>query len=293
MKMDTYRSQDTPHDARPGAAGGVRAQPQAQWAPCPICGEPDMRREVYAEGHSVIFCTNSTCRSNGGTFDMDPKAGASGSMLVALTAGCPDDLRAHGWAVAAHHDYQLNGVPHTSWLFTRGDRFVKGEGRTDAEALDQIREQLPEIGESRPSCSAMNEGAGLFKWDEKYSLNIIEIDRQHQKLFALVNELYEAAQKGCGHEVTGKVLKSVLDYTVYHFDFEEKLLHEYAHPAEAAHRAEHAMLTQQAIALVQKHQLGDGLVTMATLKFLSDWLNDHILGSDKEYAPLLIAKGAR
>jgi hemerythrin len=252
-----------------------------------------MRREVYAEGHSVIFCTNSACRSNGGTFDMDPKAGASGSMLVALTAGCPDDLRAQGWAVAAHHDSQLNGVPHTFWLLTRGERCVKGEGRTDAEALDQIRGRLQESRENHSPALAMSEGAGLFKWDEKYSLNIGEIDRQHQKLFALVNELYDAAQKGYGHEVTGKVLKSVVDYTVYHFDFEEKLLHEYAHPAEAAHRAEHALLTQQAIALVQKHQAGDGLVTMATLKFLSDWLNDHIMGSDKEYAPLLIAKGAR
>jgi hemerythrin len=252
-----------------------------------------MRREVYAEGHSVIFCTNSACRSNGGTFDMDPRAGASGSMLVALTAGCPDDLRAQGWAVAAHHDYQLNGGPHTYWLFTRGERCVEGEGRTDAEALDQIRGRLQESRENHAPALAMSEGAGLFKWDEKYSLNIGEIDRQHQKLFALVNELYDAAQKGYGHEVTGKVLKSVVDYTVYHFDFEEKLLHEYAHPAEAAHRAEHALLTQQAIALVQKHQAGDGLVTMATLKFLSDWLNDHIMGSDKEYAPLLIAKGAR
>ena len=252
-----------------------------------------MRREVYAEGHSVITCTNFACRSNGGAFDMDPRAGASGSMLVAVTAGCPDDLRARGWAVAAHHDSQINGVPHTFWLFTRDDRCVKGEGRTDAEALDQIRKQLRESRESHAPTLAMSAGAGLFKWDEKYSLNIGEVDRQHQKLFALVNELYEAAQKGYGREVTGKVLKSVVDYTVYHFDFEEKLMRQYGHPAEAAHRAEHALLTQQAIALVQKHQAGDGLVTMATLKFLSDWLNDHILGSDKECAPFLIAKGAR
>lgn len=52
----------------------------------------------------------------------------------------PDDLRAEGWTVAVHNDYRLNGVPHTFWLLTHPDgRYVKGEGRTDAEALTAIR----------------------------------------------------------------------------------------------------------------------------------------------------------
>ncbi len=51
----------------------------------------------------------------------------------------PDDLRAQGWVVAVHNDYRLNGVPHTFWLFTRGDEAIKGEGRTDAEALTAAR----------------------------------------------------------------------------------------------------------------------------------------------------------
>lgn len=49
-----------------------------------------------------------------------------------------DEFRALGWAVAIHNDYRLNGEPHTFWLFTKGDRCVKGEGRTDAEALAQV-----------------------------------------------------------------------------------------------------------------------------------------------------------
>lgn len=54
----------------------------------------------------------------------------------------PDDIRAQGWAVAVHNDYRLGGVPHTFWLFTKGDKAIKGEGRTDAEALGQIRTML-------------------------------------------------------------------------------------------------------------------------------------------------------
>ncbi len=56
-----------------------------------------------------------------------------------LLPGSADDIRALGWAVAVHTDYRLGGVPHTFWLFTKGEIAIKGEGRTDAEALDQVR----------------------------------------------------------------------------------------------------------------------------------------------------------
>jgi hemerythrin len=133
----------------------------------------------------------------------------------------------------------------------------------------------------------------LFVWDAKYFINISEIDSQHQKLFALFNELYQAMQEGHGNDVVGKVLASVVDYTAYHFDYEENLLRQYGYPDAAAHRAEHLKLAEQARALVQKHQAGQSYVTMATLKFLCDWLNNHILGSDRQFAPFLIGKGVR
>lgn len=46
-----------------------------------------------------------------------------------------ETLRSYGWSVAVHNDYRLHGERFTFWLFTRGTRCVKGEGRSDAEAL--------------------------------------------------------------------------------------------------------------------------------------------------------------
>lgn len=34
---------------------------------------------------------------------------------------------------------RLDGERYTFWLLTKGDRCIKGEGRSDAEALNQIR----------------------------------------------------------------------------------------------------------------------------------------------------------
>lgn len=134
-----------------------------------------------------------------------------------------------------------------------------------------------------------------FVWEDKYSLQIAEIDRQHQKLFALFNELYDAMQQGQADEVIDKVLTSVIDYTAYHFAFEEKLLHEAGFKEEAAHRAEHAKLADQAKSLAQrlKGRGRDTTVAIATLKFLGDWLARHILVSDKSFAPFLLARGIR
>lgn len=62
------------------------------------------------------------------------------------TEDSPNDLRAVGWSVAVHNDYRLNGVAHTFWLMTRGEIALKGEGRTDAEALNQIRARARALG---------------------------------------------------------------------------------------------------------------------------------------------------
>lgn len=60
-------------------------------------------------------------------------------------ADAPYDIRASGWVVAVHNDYHLNGVLHTFWLFTKGDRAVKGEGQSDLDALNQVRAALDQI----------------------------------------------------------------------------------------------------------------------------------------------------
>lgn len=61
----------------------------------------------------------------------------------------PNDLREEGWAVAIHNDYWLAGERKTFWLVThRNGRWLKGEGATDAEALNEIRKAKAALGDS-------------------------------------------------------------------------------------------------------------------------------------------------
>jgi hemerythrin len=131
----------------------------------------------------------------------------------------------------------------------------------------------------------------LLVWDAKYMLGIAEVDRQHQKLFALVNELNAAIQDGQGDHVAAKVLVQVLDYTVHHFAYEDKLFRQYGYSDQAVHRAEHGRLADQTKALMRAVEARQTDVSVATLKFLSGWLSEHILDSDRDYAKFLIARG--
>jgi hypothetical protein len=57
----------------------------------------------------------------------------------------PNSFRARGWSVARHNDYRLEGIPRTFWLFTKGNFCVRGEGRTDNEALAKAWVELERV----------------------------------------------------------------------------------------------------------------------------------------------------
>lgn len=131
----------------------------------------------------------------------------------------------------------------------------------------------------------------LIQWGAKYSVNVREIDQQHQKLMALINELYDAMTAARGKEVLGKVLGDLITYTVYHFSTEEKLFQKHGYPESANHKVEHDKLTQTAKDLKEKFDSGKAQITLEVMNFLKSWLNDHILGTDKKYSAFLNGKG--
>lgn len=131
----------------------------------------------------------------------------------------------------------------------------------------------------------------LLMWDPRYSVGIREIDQQHQRLFMMFNELYEAIQEGYEERVVDKILSRLIDYTVYHFDTEERLMRQHGYAGEAEHHAEHEQLRAQAKVLVARQREGNTHVSMQALKFMSDWLNHHILGCDSKLGPFLAERG--
>lgn len=60
-------------------------------------------------------------------------------------SGLLDRLRASGWRVAVHNDYQFEGQLFTFYLFTHASGlWLKGEARSDLEALQEVARQATE-----------------------------------------------------------------------------------------------------------------------------------------------------
>jgi hypothetical protein len=51
------------------------------------------------------------------------------------TDECCGFLRARGWMVASHNDYQQDYGTRTYWSFSKGNSFIDGDGTNDLEAL--------------------------------------------------------------------------------------------------------------------------------------------------------------
>lgn len=131
----------------------------------------------------------------------------------------------------------------------------------------------------------------IITWSDNLSVNVSEMDRQHRKLIDMINELFDAMSSGKGRDVIGKVLDGLTEYTKTHFASEERMMQLHNYPELSTQQSEHAKLTQQVIDLQAKFKGGSFTITLETMSFLKDWLQNHILQNDKKYGPYLNSRG--
>ncbi len=131
----------------------------------------------------------------------------------------------------------------------------------------------------------------LINWSENYSVSVKEIDSQHKKLVDLINNLHEGMKHGKGKEILGGVLNELVNYTAYHFSFEEKLFDKYLYPETIHHKREHQKLVEKVKSFANDFNNGRTTVSVDVMNFLKDWLINHIQGTDKKYSSFLNNKG--
>jgi hemerythrin len=128
----------------------------------------------------------------------------------------------------------------------------------------------------------------LFAWSDDFSVGEPEIDRQHQTLFSLINNLHSAMLAGGGAEKANEVLASLVQYTNEHFSAEEELMRRVRYPELTLHKAVHDAFSRKVEGLLQRQrQGGKSLVTIEVMNMLKDWLTAHIKGIDHLYAPYI------
>lgn len=133
----------------------------------------------------------------------------------------------------------------------------------------------------------------LIEWEDRYSVDIIEIDAQHRRLFQIYNNLIEAMYQGVGVKELGNALNELLEYAVVHFMTEEGYLQKYGYPGYDAHKAVHSEFRQRLYTLHKKFHEGKPVLTAEVTEYVRDWIKVHVLNMDQKYGPFLKKAGAK
>ncbi len=128
-------------------------------------------------------------------------------------------------------------------------------------------------------------------WREDWYLGIDEIDRQHLRLAALLNQIAEFLEtEGPGSADEAASMQLVLQLqqeTRQHFRDEEAFMREHEYPGHASHHREHALLQAELRDFIREIEEGRRELDVDTLVSLKHWLINHVIDSDLALARYL------
>lgn len=134
----------------------------------------------------------------------------------------------------------------------------------------------------------------ILTWKEEYSVGVRIIDNEHKQLIAMINKAYDSVENMEEEKVVVELVEEMRKYAMTHFATEEKLMALHGYPQAEEQKKEHNefMIT----AASSDNLLGNGsnnVEPTKIFKYLTDWLRNHILGTDKKLGNFLNGKGIK
>jgi hemerythrin len=125
--------------------------------------------------------------------------------------------------------------------------------------------------------------ADFFKWTQKMSVGISEIDDQHKHFISLLNKvnLVKTTDK---KEKVSQLLADLMEYARVHFTTEEKYFEKYKYPFANEHLAQHEKLLEDVIKFSNKFDKVGPIMVPELSVFLKEWLENHLAKHDVKYA---------
>ena len=124
----------------------------------------------------------------------------------------------------------------------------------------------------------------FIAWSDTFMVGYDKIDDQHKTLVKLVNELHSNMTAGRTKETLMNTLKSLTDYTAYHFKTEERMMEKNNYPDFEKHKKQHDKFVEKVVGFKKQFEAGNAQVSEDILNFLRDWLLNHIAKTDKQLA---------
>lgn len=120
-----------------------------------------------------------------------------------------------------------------------------------------------------------------YCWDKSLETGIESIDRQHLRIIDYINQLDDAIATDDRDEVA-EVLDSLIDYTVTHFRFEERIMASIGYDDLIAHKEIHDTFARSIFDYRERFLKGDD-IARDLRSGLIIWLVQHIKHDDRQY----------
>jgi hemerythrin-like metal-binding protein len=125
-----------------------------------------------------------------------------------------------------------------------------------------------------------------IEWSERMTTGVTAIDDQHRYLVATLKRATEKLIDDHENLLVGEIAKDLLSYAIMHFETEEALMlrHGYADafPELArTHIAEHRKFSHTVVDICDRLREGRPVSNVDVLRYLNEWLRDHVLGIDQ------------
>jgi hemerythrin-like metal-binding protein len=127
--------------------------------------------------------------------------------------------------------------------------------------------------------------AVVISWTPKLSVSNDEIDKQHQGLIQLSNDLPETLEK----KSINRIIFLLYKYTREHFKAEELLMKSVNYPDLVDHKVKHDELIDKLNNFALESLTSD-YDAKKLKEFIQEWIIEHILGTDKQYAEFIQKK---
>lgn len=136
------------------------------------------------------------------------------------------------------------------------------------------------------------------QWSNDMLTGVAEIDRQHRILVGTLNEAKAKLTSEAGDPVFEQVTRDLLAYAIYHFNTEEQFMKQYGYAAASleeagSHLAAHRNFSERVVALRDNARDGKPGAREALLDFLTSWLINHIMTTDKRLGQFICAHASK
>ena len=120
----------------------------------------------------------------------------------------------------------------------------------------------------------------LLSWSTQYAIGNDLIDREHQELFCRINAFHDHWLARREVQTIAVLLNQLIAYAEMHFQHEEAVMRDAGYPRLEEHQAVHEAMVETIFRLRQTLEQNNGRIEMETMKFVKNWLIEHIVRND-------------